>query len=55
MLDDLNANILSNIPCGLEDEVEMMYYKAMQAASEDELKKARKLIKQKTAGRLLLI
>ena len=54
-LDDLNANILSDIPCLLEDEVEIMYSRAMDAANEEELKNARKLLQQKTAGRLLLI
>ena len=54
-LDNLNANILSNIPCLLEDEVEGMYSKAMKDASEEEMKNARKMIEQQNAKRLLLI
>ena len=54
-LDNLNANILSKIPFLLKDEVERMYFKTMEAASEEELKSTKKSFERKNAGRLLLI
>ena len=53
ILDDLNANILSNIPCLLGDKVKQIYW--MTKVDEDELKVTQKSLKQKTSERLLSI
>ena len=54
-LDDLIANILSNIPCLLEEEVKKIFSKGLEIASKVEVMAAKKSLEQKTTGGLLLI
>ena len=45
--EDLDANILSNVICLLKDEVESMYSKIIEKATELELKAAKKSLERK--------
>ena len=55
IFDDYNANIVSLVPCLVEESVKEMFQTLMERASDEEIKRAREYVLKKRSATLLLI
>ena len=55
MIDDYDANIVSLVPCLVEETVKGLFGTTMDMATEEEIKKAKQYVLKKGSPTLLLI